>query len=127
MNPAEYVQPGRNESGFAPDGHAWVGRTGRAIHHGPPLTAKQVADLADGTEIVITWFGGNGPHPYRVLVDTTGQRRVEGLYCDPIPNFHGDRITLGWDDQTRAWATSRPSEPAHIRTRWAELRAGDAA
>jgi hypothetical protein len=33
---------------------------------GPLLSAQQVADLDHGTEVEITWSGGNGPHRYRV-------------------------------------------------------------
>lgn len=30
------------------------------------LTEKQVAELPEGTKVVITWSGGNGPHTYWV-------------------------------------------------------------
>lgn len=114
--------PGRPHSGFAPDGYAWPGRGGFASHVGPPLTPAQTAELADGAEVVITWFGGNGPHPYRVLVDQEGLRRVEGLYCDRIPAFQGDRITVGWTDAARAFFDGSPPWPDHILRRWAGLR-----
>lgn len=29
-----------------------------------PLTRRQVEALADGTPIIVTWSGGNGPHRY---------------------------------------------------------------
>ena len=124
----DYEQPGHwpggGHSGFAPDGYAWPGRGGTARHVGPPLTPDQTAQLPDGAEIVITWFGGNGPHPYRVLVTHWGQRRIEGLYCDPLPNFGGDRITLGWDEETRAYHDRKSPMPDHITDRWAALRDG---
>lgn len=30
------------------------------------LTEEQVAELPEGTRVVITWSGGNGPHTYEV-------------------------------------------------------------
>lgn len=114
--------PGQPHSGFAPDGYAWPGKGGYATHLGPPLTPAETAQLPDGAEVVITWFGGNGPAPYRVLVDRDGVRRTEGMYCDRIPAFSGDRITVGWDESTRVWAEGAPPEPDHIRRRWAQLR-----
>lgn len=108
------------------------GTTGRARHLGDPLTVDQIRELPDGAEIVVTWDGGNGPHPYRVLVDAWGVRLVESLYCDPLlkdylgPDqripFH--RVTLGWDDETRAWAGERPPYPEHIQDRMTWLREG---
>lgn len=41
---------------------------------GDPLTADEVAELPDGEPIVVTWTGGNGPHPYVVAVDRYGDR-----------------------------------------------------
>lgn len=121
----EYVHPTMPDagvSGYAPDGFGWAGKRGTAGGHlGPPLTAEQVAELPDRAEVTITWFGGNGPHAYRVLVDTRGQRRIEGAYCDPIPSFKADRITLGWDDKARD-SMQRKREPRHITDRWAIYR-----
>ena len=31
---------------------------------GTPLTEDEVAQLPDGTPVVVIWTGGNGPHPY---------------------------------------------------------------
>ena len=36
------------------------------------LTEEQVADLPDGTEVEITWSGGNGPHRYVIQQDERG-------------------------------------------------------
>ncbi len=41
-------------------------RRGKATHHGRPLTQAEVDRLSEGTHIVITWTGGNGPHAYKV-------------------------------------------------------------
>jgi hypothetical protein len=104
-----------------------AGQHGRAHHLGEPLTCDEIRSLPDGAEIVVTWDGGNGPHPYRVLVDFEGRRRIEGLYCDEIiadwytmAPLH--RVTVGWDDETRAWAEAAPTMPDHIRERWAAWR-----
>ena len=34
-----------------------------------PLTMGEVEDLVDGTLVVITWSGGNGPHVYEKVSD----------------------------------------------------------
>ena len=31
-----------------------------------PLTADEVASLPEGTHVIVTWSGGNGPHKYVV-------------------------------------------------------------
>jgi hypothetical protein len=38
-----------------------AGTIGRAEHVGDPLTVEQIKGLAEGTRIVVTWSGGNGP------------------------------------------------------------------
>ena len=121
-------------SGFDENGYAKPGTVGRSHHLGEPLTAEQIRELPDGTEVVITWCGGNGPHPYRILVDYEGHRHVESLYPDRLLEYDGvsgklmvkplHRVTLGWDDFTREWAESFPPEPEHIRENWAWLRKG---
>lgn len=30
------------------------------------LTGEQVAELPEGTKVIITWPGGNGPHTYEI-------------------------------------------------------------
>lgn len=105
------------------------GSNGRGTHLGDPLTVQQIRELPDGAEVVITWDGGNGPHPYRILVDKYGERRVETCYADEILKpylgeqtipFH--RVTLGWDDTTRAWHDRRVPQPAHIQQKWRQIR-----
>lgn len=105
------------------------GTRGRANHLGDPLNVQQIRELPDGAEVVITWDGGNGPHPYRILVDQCGDRRVETCYADEILKpylgeqaipFH--RVTLGWDDATRAWQAGKVPEPEHILEKWRQLR-----
>lgn len=54
-------------SGFDDFG-ALPGKNGRASHTGPPLTVEEIKALPEGTEVVVTWSGGNGPWPYRVMV-----------------------------------------------------------
>lgn len=103
------------------------GTHGSATHLGHPLTVDQIRDLPDGSEVIITWEGGNGPHPYRILVDQWGERRVEGLYPDKILKWADQRIpfhrvTLGWDDEARSWKESEVPEPEHILARWRWLR-----
>lgn len=105
-----------------------AGRDGQANHIGEPLTVAQIRELPDRAEIVITWSGGNGPWPARVLVDRYGSRRTESLYCDLLLLEHlGDdqvnplhRITLGWDDASRSWFDARIPQPEHIqdKIRW---------
>ena len=113
-------------SGFDEHGFCKPGTIGRGRHLGEPLTADQIRELPDGAEIVVTWCGGNGPWPARVLVDFTGTRRAEGLYSDElITDWHIrplNRITLGWDDETRQWHESKIPMPAHIQAEWARLR-----
>lgn len=48
------------------------------------LTQQEVDALAEGTEVWITWSGGNGPHLYRIVVDEHGQRRVDNPYRDAL-------------------------------------------
>ena len=119
-------------SGFDENGFHKPGTIGRGHHLGEPLTAEQIRELPDGAEVVVTWCGGNGPSPYRVLVDSEGQRRVENLYPDLLLEYDGvggklmvrpfHRVTLGWDEETRTWAESRIPPPQHIRDQWARLR-----
>ena len=118
-------------SGFDENGFHKPGTFGRSHHLGEPLTAEQIRELPDGAEVVITWCGGNGPHPYRILVDSEGQRRVECLYPDLLLQYDAPgrlmqkplhRVTVGWDGTTREWAEGNPQEPQHIRDRWAQLR-----
>lgn len=106
------------------------GTNGRGAHLDDPLTVDQIRELPDGAEVVITWSGDNGPWPYRILVNQTGERHVESLHCDPIlqPWPPGEqvkplhRITLGWDDDTRAWHDGKVGEPARIQEKRRLLR-----
>jgi len=110
-------------SGFDENGFHKPGTIGRGTHLGEPLTDEQIGELPDGAEIVITWCGGNGPWPERVLVDSSGRRLAEGVYCDPLQGLN--RVTLGWDDATRAWYDEHGQGnrmPDHVRAEWARLR-----
>jgi len=114
-------------SGFDENGFHKPGTIGIAAHRGEPLTAQQIRELPDGAEIVITWDGGNGPWPERVLVDSAGERRTESLYCDLLLPFGLDqrrplhRVTLGWTDDERQWHDGRYQSPRE-REEWARLR-----
>ena len=35
--------------------------------HGPLLTQEQVDALTEGTKVIVTWSGGNGPWEYTVI------------------------------------------------------------
>lgn len=110
------------------DGCASPGKIGRARHVGAPLSVAEILNLPDNAEVVITWSGGNGPWPCRILVDQYGTRRVESAYAPPLLTFGRSqriplhRITLGWDDYARAWHDSTHNEPAHVKAKWARLR-----
>lgn len=53
-------------------------------HKGKPLTQKEVDNLPKGTKVVITWFGGNGPHLYEIY------KRDDGLsYIKEHNHNHG--------------------------------------
>jgi hypothetical protein len=115
-------------------GCAQPGSVGRARHVGAPLDSGHIRALEDGEEIVVTWSGGNGPHAYRVLVDSSGTRCVESLYADPLLPYDGtsqaerrqarplNRVTRGWDEVSRQVAGERPEPPGHVREAWAWLR-----
>jgi hypothetical protein len=101
------------------------GKDGVSVHQGDPLTVDQILELPDGAEVVITWEGGNGPFPYRVLVDFCGERRVENpdptlLIC-PGQRIPLHRVTLGWGDGDREFKDGMYMAP-HIRAEWARLR-----
>ena len=108
-------------------GCATPGTDGAATHLGDPLTVDEIRALPDGSEVVITWCGGNGPNPYRILVDQWGGRRVDTCYADLILKYADQeipfhRVTLGWDDETRVWAEGKLPEPEHILAHWRWLR-----
>jgi hypothetical protein len=54
------------------------------------LTQEQVNELPAGSEVELTWSGGNGPWRYRIVIDPDGTRCVDTIYRDPI-DFVGDR------------------------------------
>lgn len=102
------------------------GKDGRSVHQGEPLTVEQIRELPDGAEVVITWSGGNGPWPYRILVDVSGERRIENLDPDPLIQWNDQqvplhRVTLGWGEGDREWKDAQYFAP-HIRQKWARLR-----
>ena len=46
-----------------------------------PLTAEAVAALADGTPIIVTWGGGNGPGSFVLRGADAGGGRLEPVAC----------------------------------------------
>ncbi|MER7002224.1 hypothetical protein ABT297_04135 [Dactylosporangium sp. NPDC000555] len=97
-------------------------------HLGDRLTAAEIQALPDGAEIMVTWSGGNGPWPYRVLVDRWGGRNVETIYCDPLTmTLAGERyahhhVTAGWSDVARTWHDAKPPVAEHIVEKWRKER-----
>jgi hypothetical protein len=92
------------------------GTIGRSVHHGDPLTVEQIRALPDGAEVVITWDGGNGPWPYRILVDFAGERRVESVYADALLKWDDQRVpfhrvTPGWGEGDAEWDAARYISP----------------
>jgi hypothetical protein len=91
------------------------GSNGIATHLGEPLTVDQISQLADGTEVVVTWSGGNGPWPYLITVDEHGRRYTDAanttslLIPDPEQRVPLHRVTLGWDEQARQWRQQGPT------------------
>lgn len=82
---------------------AWTpGTTGRATHHGDPLTVDQIKALEPGQRVVVTWSGGNGPHEYEVVHSTVYGVGVatEYTWVGPLLSFGPDqrrplnRVTL---------------------------------
>lgn len=92
------------------------GRHGGAEHIGRPLRPKEINELPDGTQVVITWNGGNGPHPYTIQVGENGRRMIGD---DLIVDTHRDRdytphrVTLGWTPKTRAYYDLPPTLTYH--------------
>lgn len=64
------------------------------MNEATPLTEDELLALADGTEIVITWSGGNGPHRGIVFVER-GQPYYVPRHEDPHgPLRHYNPITF---------------------------------
>lgn len=64
---------------------------------GPYLTEDQVGELPNGTEVEITWSGGNGPHRYRIEQSVYGTFwRYDGLSDEQWKNvkLHQDVISF---------------------------------
>ena len=62
------------------------------------LTAAEVEALPAGTQICITFCGGNGPHRYRLGRDTWGALTIQGL-APSSPVYRLDSASVG---RTRA-------------------------
>jgi hypothetical protein len=72
------------------------GTIGPETHEGTPLSVDEIKALPEGTEVIITWSGGNGPHRYRMVRDQWGTLCTETMHA-----FAGERPTpfFKWDDQ----------------------------
>ena len=55
----------------------------------PYLTQDEVDALPEGTEVVVTWSGGNGPHTYRI-VHVNGEVCTDNVYRDRL-DFVGEK------------------------------------
>jgi len=104
-------QPLRDADTVRMDDEVRTGVYGRVPDElGEPLTAEEVASLAHGTEVVIIWSGGNGPHHYWIWRTPDGMAYArsdsedEGeflrlsLWKDPISFVGNQRF------HTRVWA-----------------------
>jgi hypothetical protein len=71
-----------------------------------PLTAEEVDQLPDGTSIIVTWSGGNGPHRYVLHVDRWGRRYAAVVpEHDPTGAFrtYNPLVGVGAWPRTRVW------------------------
>lgn len=48
------------------------------------LTQEECNELPEGTEVVVTWSGGNGPHEYRIYGHFGGYAQVDNIYHDEL-------------------------------------------
>jgi len=48
-----------------------------------PLLQAEVDVLPEGTEVEVTWSGGNGPHRYTIVI-INGQRHAANIYKDAL-------------------------------------------
>jgi hypothetical protein len=70
----------------------------------PPLTAEEVAALAEGTPVVVTWSGGNGPHRYVITVDPRGARYAWPPNRKPHLRWYNPLHFVGQERfHTRVW------------------------
>src|SRR4051812_26329306 len=77
---------------------------------GKPLTPQEVAALPDGTEVMVRWTGGNGPHGYKIrregnLVCTDNLYRDELRFVGPSQPH--TEVWLGWTDHARGLRSAR--------------------
>lgn len=80
---------------MALEGGGWwsPGTIGSEEHEGEPLGVDEIKALADGTEVIITWAGGNGPHRYRIVRQHPGALPcAQTMRSEPSPLFK-------WSDQ----------------------------
>lgn len=71
---------------------------GNTRHVGPDLTVDEIGALPEGTQVAVTWNGGNGPWRYRiahnrgvVCVDTPGHDELL-LWPGPISRARVTRL-----------------------------------
>jgi hypothetical protein len=87
------------------------------VHEGKLLTQEQVDELEEGTWVLITWSGGNGPHNYRITVDNNGNRYACGADYFDTPEdplrFYNPIDFVG-HERFHTWASL--TEPQHAST-----------
>jgi hypothetical protein len=66
--------------------------SGVGRHKGDDLTAKEIAALPKGAEVVVTWPYRNGPWWYEIVIDGDGTRRVANDERTELS--HAERVTL---------------------------------
>lgn len=85
-----------------------------------PLAHDEVRALIEPTPIIVTWSGGNGPHPYTLITDPEGRQYAAPRgdehgrlrYCNPLEFVGQERFhTQVWVDDfggTRAVGDTEP-------------------
>jgi len=64
----------------------------KPVHVPPYLTQEQVDALPDGTEIVVTWSGGNGPWKYTIKRVYFDGEYLYSVGCHSYPWERGQGI-----------------------------------
>lgn len=73
---------------------------------GTPLTMAQLKELREGTAIIVTWSGGNGPHEYTLTFDHYGYPYAwskHGVPSDEHMRFHNPFNSVGEHPMTQVW------------------------
>lgn len=80
-----------------------------------PLTESEVRALDEGTPIIVTWSGGNGPHRYIFTKDEHGEPYAWAKdLSDPngVLRFYNPLTFVGQERfHTRVWLPETPDLP----------------